>query len=783
MNVGSDYQFKDTYLSSLVSKSTSFALLGVRCNSEESTGKRKLTPGVIYPFLQEYCIEEGNVEVSAEQIIANTLYDDFFGEGFRGIPHLQVSAIVGQNGSGKSSIVEFLMRLINNFAASTVGEMKNYGNASDRLHFIDGVDGDFWYILERKCYRMTNKNANVKLFRYTQLRQEEDGRKIYYEPTLIFDNGLTESCQLLEHPLTSFGDEELKNLYENFFYTFISNQSFYAYNTYDFHTECNSDQKERLCSGCDTEQTFDLEEKCWLHGLFHKNDAYKTPLVISPFRHKGNMDINKEKELAIERLVKLFAIHEEMRTINNHLLAESLTLQYDNEKEYALSRIKKRLNYSQLNDVGFRSLRNVIVNGWSEKIGRNLSQYSNKPFYSEAIDYLVYKTLKVSYQYKEHRDFYDASSTMVDVFNADTLLALIDELAQDHSHITRKIYRTIAYLVYDVFNLIGERQEDILDRNGSYTIYYDKMFTKWYNATKIPDEWAKSSFWVNLRIQAIVPPPFFKMKINLCEKDAPSVKIDFETLSSGEKQQIFAISSILYHLDNLNSAHEDKSNPHRVAYRNVCIILEEIELYYHPQLQQEFLYYFLNSLRQVQLDYISGIHLVIVTHSPYVLSDVPRQNVLALKKDATEPILVLRSFAANVHEMLKDSFFLEGGAMGLFAQWEVGHIMACLKVHQWAQETEDTNKCPFVNHGDEFEFLNRYTYPNHEKAERLFCYKCFCNDLSSDIIMNRILLIDEPVVSQILLEEFSRTFPNDPNKIKELKRAELRRQLQELDGE
>lgn len=105
-------------------------------------------------------------------------------------------------------------------------------------------------------------------------------------------------------------------------------------------------------------------------------------------------------------------------------------------------------------------------------------------------------------------------------------------------------------------------------------------------------EETKTSLLVQLRLQAIVPPPFFSIKINLCEKDNEQVKIDFETLSSGEKQQIFTISSILYHLDNIDSAHKDQSAANRVQYNNVCIVLEEIELYYHPQLQQQFIYYF-----------------------------------------------------------------------------------------------------------------------------------------------------------------------------------------------
>ena len=35
-------------------------------------------------------------------------------------------------------------------------------------------------------------------------------------------------------------------------------------------------------------------ERCWLTGIFHKNDGYLTPVVLNPFRREGRLDIRKE---------------------------------------------------------------------------------------------------------------------------------------------------------------------------------------------------------------------------------------------------------------------------------------------------------------------------------------------------------------------------------------------------------------------------------------------------------------------------------------------------------
>lgn len=769
------------FTNTLRRKDTSFAILGIRCNSEQSTGKRKISPMQIYYFLQGYKINEASIEMKKEQQILNTLYDDFYSEGVNGIPHIQVSAIVGQNGSGKSSIVEFMMRLINNFAAATIGELQNSGKASDHLHFVDGVDGEIWYILEGYAYQLKVKNCSVKLFKFKKNIEDKEG-KHFTEPKRIFDNEKSETCEVLDGPHTSIGDEELKKLYQCFFYTLISNQSIYAYNTLDFESECNSDEKEALVLGDGKTEKYNTEDKCWLHGLFHKNDAYRTPLVITPFRREGNIDINNERELAIERLVRLYALHEDLRTINDHLLMESLTYSYNPENQYGIDRVKRKLYFKNLSEKGYAALKNDIMAKWSKAIGRNLSIYNTKSYYNEAIEYLVYKTLKVSYQYKEHWDFYDAACMMTDVYNSDTLGELVDALSKDHSHITRKIYQTLGYLMFDVYDFGESVYINRNDNELKNTIGFKQLGNKWWEATKLSHEEMKTSLLLQLRLQAIVPPPFFSIKINLCEKDNEQVKIDFETLSSGEKQQIFTISSILYHLDNIDSAHKDQSAANRVQYNNVCIVLEEIELYYHPQLQQQFIYYFLNGLKEITLENIKSIHLIIVTHSPYVLSDIPRTNVLALKKDETESVEGLRSFGANVYDMLKDSFFLEGGAMGMFAQWEVTHLMACMKIHQWAKDADDTKECPFIGDEEVYAFLNRYLYlDTNDKNRKSFSYDDYCHDFSSESIKERIMLIDEPVVYHVLMDEFTRTFPSLSEEQKQLKREDLLRQLNELD--
>lgn len=779
--------YEDIFIHTLQGKDTSFSVIGIRCNSASSTGKRKLTSGHLYMLLEGYDIKDGVVVKTLWRDEQDKLYDDYYTESLNGKPHILVSAIVGQNGAGKSSVVEFMMRLINNFAAASLGEKKQ-GPAATRLHYIDGIDGEMWYAQDNAIYHLNVKNAHVTLSKLEE--QGRDDTFIYYgKEGPVFDNHLSDDEAVVEEVLNGEVDAaKLKQYYSHFFYTLVANQSIYAYNTNDFWEECNSEEKEFAALGPKLPQgSYSTEEKCWLHGIFHKNDGYQTPIVITPFRDEGNIDINNENLLALERLMTLLVLQENLRTINGHLKVKSLSYSFETEYDYGYEALRDYVGFHNLTDKGYIELRNGIVAGWGALLDEDLTQYSGqRPYYEQAVDYLVYKTLKVSKQYSEHHDFFHTQKEITDGYDAEKLKKLLEGESVDHSHITRKVMQTLAYLLFGIFDLEVVRDEEGKLMHNKTEVDFSTLATKWHSeTTKRSDEIMYQPLWNHIRLCALTVPPFFCYQINVCEVEKEDVDIDFETLSSGEKQQIYSISSILYHLDNLNSAKEDKLNVNRIHYKNVNVILEEIELYYHPELQQQFVKFLIDGLNQMNLENIKSIHVQVVTHSPYVLSDIPRTNVLALKKDEQHPVTGLRTFGANIHDMLKDSFFLQGGSMGYFAQWEVGHLAACMEVYRWARmEGVDLLHLPFDVEDEDasYSFLKRYQYIENVdgKNEKRFSFEHFKVDFSEESLLRKIEMFDEPVVKHVLLEDFHRTFPENDGGYKAAKRRELEQQLAEL---
>ena len=73
-----------------------------------------LKVGQIYYFCNDYIITEDGISLRDDYV--KPLPEDFFSIGLNSDLRINVSAIVGMNGDGKSTLIELLMRLINNCA-------------------------------------------------------------------------------------------------------------------------------------------------------------------------------------------------------------------------------------------------------------------------------------------------------------------------------------------------------------------------------------------------------------------------------------------------------------------------------------------------------------------------------------------------------------------------------------------------------------------------------------------------------------------------------------------
>lgn len=94
------------------------------------------------------------------------------------------------------------------------------------------------------------------------------------------------------------------------------------------------------------------------------------------------------------------------------------------------------------------------------------------------------------------------------------------------------------------------------------------------------------------------------------------------------------------------------------------ILIDEGDLYFHPQWQKEFISMLLEFVQDELPD--AKLQIIVTSHSPLIASDVPKSNIVFLRtENQSEP--QYQTFAANIHELLADSFFIKNGLIGDFA--------------------------------------------------------------------------------------------------------------------
>ena len=162
----------------------------------------------------------------------------------------------------------------------------------------------------------------------------------------------------------------------------------------------------------------------------------------------------------------------------------------------------------------------------------------------------------------------------------------------------------------------------------------------------------------------------------------PQVVINFG-ISSGERALYTLIARLMgvifktqgeIHHAAINKINHDN----RFNGKTIIILLDEPDLQLHPEWQQKFIRIILNLLHV----FFSRINfqIILTTHSPILLSDIPKTNVIFIDKNSDgasqvcNGIRFKETFAANIHTLYNDSFFLNGVPIGEFAKQKIESI-------------------------------------------------------------------------------------------------------------
>lgn len=115
------------------------------------------------------------------------------------------------------------------------------------------------------------------------------------------------------------------------------------------------------------------------------------------------------------------------------------------------------------------------------------------------------------------------------------------------------------------------------------------------------------------------------------------------------------------------------------------LLFDEPETRMHPDLARTFIKTLIDFLSQYTG---KTFQIIVASHSPFLISDIPKENVLMLKKDddvSTVHASELDTFAQNIHTLLSNAFFMDV-TIGAYAYQQIQYISLLLE--QASEQTD-----------------------------------------------------------------------------------------------
>ena len=224
---------------------------------------------------------------------------------------------------------------------------------------------------------------------------------------------------------------------------------------------------------------------------------------------------------------------------------------------------------------------------------------------------------------------------------------LFDELKQKLIIVknNQKIHYSFWSEYFEKIKTIEKILNKILNKDVKYKIYHDRITIKITENTINELE----------ELANILKDMFFAR--------FPLIFLDtIPPLSSGQKRLINLIEKIEELVNHTAT--------NLKAEKNIILLLDEPDVYLHPEWQRLFIFFLTRFLEEKFSD--KNFHTIITTHSPFLLSDIPKDNCIFLDLEINENKQEYKSvvkskekvsdtLAQNIYYLLADGFFMEKG--------------------------------------------------------------------------------------------------------------------------
>lgn len=190
-------------------------------------------------------------------------------------------------------------------------------------------------------------------------------------------------------------------------------------------------------------------------------------------------------------------------------------------------------------------------------------------------------------------------------------------------------------------------------------------------------------------------------------------KISIEQLSRKEKEIYIDKYSDFFEfdfIDEKNRSFNDLSHGEKVLFgqllsiyyytytsqaKSLLFLFDEPEISLHPRWQANYI----QELHSLFLKLDKKVQFIFTSHSPFLISDIPKQNILFLNRGLNGECVVVdglkdkkETFGANIHTLLSDGFFMDNHSlMGTYSKNKISEIVVFYEDIKKRNEI-DTNK-------------------------------------------------------------------------------------------
>lgn len=536
-----------------------------------------------------------------------------------------ITAIIGKNGSGKTLLLQFILQILftndyRNYDFILIlrenGTFKIYGQ-EEMVKKIQIEDQEKYEIISYKkketaysiCKPVMDKIETIYFSNILNVRN----RKIMSSKR----NNHFINISLEEVLFKNYGNSN-RILNRNFINeTYIDERFLYPQNI----QEAKNKMTTQNLSYLNENMIFNVEELTMIPKCYNRMGLFESSLDNLRYFRKEIIDKNKK-------------------------LVGPLYIEPEDTEKQIYEKILDHIINADLKKKVFYTFQFIVIDKFFEEL-------YNKVNINEIIEYIKEK-LKNIQDDKPEKMFLEVLN-MLEKIEFNELQA-----------VCKNIYKETAIGVYtnELKNLFSKMKEKYMKtmENLKQIIYEEENRVMCHELYSKESNFEKKTILKSFIPIVIIRKQQFGKISKILDKDKNILNMfnfEFKGLSAGEQAMLNIYSSFYEAIREVKTC------------KNLLIILDEPELYFHPEWQRRFVYSIVEFFNTYYPEH--NIQIIFTSNSPYVLSDLKRDNVITLGKQENE-----RTFAGNIVYLLLDKYFMEN-TIGAFSEEKIKDVIQKIK--------------------------------------------------------------------------------------------------------